>query len=112
MSTPSDGIVVYEGWFRASAAAYARFGRALIENKVRLVDSYRLDAGATPVVLVKGTPENLKKFIHALKGGDFKYKSPTVFDNGTILPIYHSPEDELADKKNEWAAKLLSEQGR
>lgn len=94
-------VVSYECCFAGTKAGYERFGRAVVEHHIKVVDSYRLNA--TPpsdvVVLVRGALKDLDAFGEAVKGSHFKYRSPTIFDNGTLVPIYAGPEDEIAGKK-------------
>ncbi len=102
-------FIHYECFFTGSKAGYERFGRALIEYGVRLHNTFVLDRRATVAVLVSCKPEVANAFAEALKmrPGEIKYKPPTVFDNGTLVAIYASAEDELADKKTEWAKRAL-----
>jgi len=112
MTENSRKEVAFETWFRASKAAYARLGEALIQFNVRLRDSYLMDEGRTDVILVRCTLTNSGQFRSMLGviPKEFKYHSPTVFDNGTIYPIYATPEDEIENKPTETAKRIMKEQ--
>lgn len=106
-----SGKVWYEGWFKGTKASYERFGRALVEHDVEFKKAFQMGPGGeTVTVQVKCRPAQIETFSKALKmrPEDFRYSSQTVFDNGTLVPVYASPEDELADKKTVWASRVLA----
>lgn len=52
---------------------------------------------------VKLSPENAEEFKRILGGGkrtSFRYSSPTGFFDGSIVSMYETPEDEMADRKS------------
>lgn len=109
MSNPSKEVR-YEGCFRATTAGFERFGRALINYKIRLMDSYVLQG--TVIILIKALPEVVRCFELEAKLHDLKYRSPTLFDNGTLVAMYDSAENEQMDKKNASALRLLGHPSR
>lgn len=89
--------VCFEVSFPLSQAAFGRFGRALIEYQAELVNSFSMGAsGGTAFVLVRLAIGQAEAFRAALRPIDWKYKSPTRYDNGTLRPLFASPEDEAA----------------
>lgn len=97
----------YEAWFDDTNAAHTRFSRALIATDTKLVGSYKL--GETVVVILRFKNANkIDEFTKQAKLKEQpKYRPPTVFDNGTLRPIYASPEDEVNNRPTESAKRLL-----
>lgn len=97
----------YEISFSPTTAAFARFGRALVECDAQLLCSYSMPGGGSVVASIKVAPEKAPRLSDVVKPIDFRYRSPTVFDNGSLIPIYASAADELEDK---WTARALATQ--
>lgn len=87
--------VTYEFVLRASEAAFGRVGRALMEHHASLRDSH-VSRGDWAIALVSIAPEYAEAFASLVKPIEWRYRSPTYFDNGTIAPCYASAQDELA----------------
>lgn len=96
--------VHYEGWISSSTAAYARLGRALVAHKVKLKSSYAIrplsDRTTTVQLMIELDYRKAEQFSKDAKIENFVYRSPCYFYNGTIIPTYKSPEEELAAKHN------------
>lgn len=110
---PKDGGKgghVYVLSFVPSSAAYARLGRALVEHGAKLLDSFRV-CDRDVEVMVRVHPDEIGAFILAVKPYQWRYESGTVFDNGTLFPLYASPEDETADRKTTAALRVLAAGG-
>lgn len=109
----ADGLCAYECWIDNTNAAYARLGRALVECRVKLIDSYRLGsrAGDTVMLMVRAEPARVAAFAEVSRVHDLKYRSPTVFDNGTLRAKFASAEDELAGRLTEAAKRVMAETG-
>jgi hypothetical protein len=89
------GKVWYEGAIDDSRAARSRFGNALFE--------FSAEAKCAAMFwsfLVRLRPSDVASFAAALGSvpRELRYRSPTYFDNGTLLPMYGSAEDELAGR--------------
>jgi hypothetical protein len=87
----------YEICFGTSKAAYARFGEAVIKCKTKVTDSVIMGETVVANVSISLGMEN--EFIRLCEPWDMKYRSPTVFDHGTLIPLYASAEDETAGLK-------------
>lgn len=99
--------VAYEVSFAPTNAAYARFGRAVVELGCELRDSYTFLAG-TVVTLVHMRPDQSESFRTAVKPWDMRYYPPRVFENGTLHAKYASPEDEISCKVTEAARRIIA----
>lgn len=93
----------YRGYCDDSKAAMSRFGQAIFgfhaEAKCKLYNGF----------LVRIRPCDVAGFA-ALAKVELDYSSPTYFDNGTITPIYDSPEDEIGGKQSARYRSFLERQ--
>lgn len=88
----------YEVHIGHTTAAYGRLARALVETHGQLLDSYLFLEG-TVILLVALPLLVAEDFAKIARPSYCKYSSPTYFSHGTIMSMYASPADELADKK-------------
>ena len=89
-----------------SEAVYARIGRACVETGAIIETCF---AGA---LYVRVAPSLVGRFAELVKcGADYppRYQSPTVFDNGTLVSCFATPEDELAGV---WTERALRGRAR
>ena len=120
--TEHSGFLTYEVCFEATKVGFERFARAVTDLGLgvvpvpeNLVSAHQsLQAGTRDrTVYVRATPGQAAQIDKALGASRIvgpRYKSPTVFDGrGTILPIYASAEDELADRKTPGAVRALAD---
>lgn len=87
----------YEVVIRTSKTAKVRLLDALIKQRGAITSSY--DATGPLVLLVWLDPAKAEAFRDDVKPDDMRYRSPTRFDNGSLIPLYESPEHELAERQ-------------
>lgn len=99
-------IVNYEVVFRSTKVGYERFGRALVLCDVKLASAY-LFGEATVVAMVICEPVRAVAFALDASPISMKYRPPTVFDNGTLLPMYASAEHEITGQVSPAAQRAI-----
>ena len=94
-----DVKVCYEVSFDGTKASLLRYAQVLLKLNIEHVRS----CGYNPkhprssiTALIKMAPHQLDAFKRELKPIDVRYRSPTRFERGTLLPIYASAEEEVA----------------
>ena len=65
-------------------------------------------AGALYVHVAPSLVARFAELVKCGPGFSPRYKSPTVFDNGTLVPCFATPEDEIADRWTERAMRVKS----
>lgn len=84
-------VVTYEGFIDHSKAAELRLIRAAFKHNA----SIQL-LGWQHSFWIKLKPEQVEDFSSEVKlHTPLRYCSPTRFDNGTLIPLYKSPKEEL-----------------
>lgn len=80
--------------WRDSKAAMARLGAGIFAAGARILDSAKVCG--TPVCIVSLRLCDVAQFREVVKPDAMLYRSPTYFDNGTIRPLFATPEEEVA----------------
>lgn len=97
---PLEFRVTYELIYnRNSKAARERLMQALLSTDTKLHSSYcggaRVDPQASFVVLVSVQWGKVELFHNLARPDESRYRSPTWFDNGSIRPLFDSPEEQV-----------------
>ncbi len=97
--------VYYEVSVKMSNASMARTLLAMIDCKAELTDSFDMSSrGLTRrycsvVMLLKMPLDKVVAFRVAVRPESLRYKSPTGFNDGSLIPRFDTPEEELAARK-------------
>jgi len=92
--TPPERVR-YEVIIHDTKASLLRTFQAILECGARLRDQYKLDVW---VLLIELEPGREEDFRRRVKPFQMRYYSPTWFDNGTLRPLYASPDAEIAER--------------
>lgn len=92
--------VSYEVSIRWSKAARDRLMLAVVRCRAEIRDTFQ-QSPEMLVTIVKFDHTAHPEFLEIAKPWHCQYRSPTRFDNGTLRPIYRSPEEETAAKLRE-----------
>ena len=96
--------VAFEVLLRDTQAARLRLMSGLLEARGAFTQFYKLHDALCAIVWL--APERHALFVEKCKPFECRYRSPTRFDNGTLIPLFDSPEHELRERR----AKLEAEQ--
>lgn len=90
-----DTFVKFEaGLHSAGKAAQQRLGQVVLEHGVRVLDSTTLG----PYVLLELPLPEAAAIREKLQPYEWRYRSPTRFDRGSLIPIYQHPEEQVANQ--------------
>ena len=90
--------VCYELSVRRTKAARLRVFDAICEHHAAVTSTHSLLADClTLLVWIK--LEKSTAFRDDVKPDFMRYRSPATFDNGTMVPVFRSPDAELADRQ-------------
>lgn len=108
MDNSENQRVWYSGYCDVTKAAESRFGQAIFKHEAQARCWRLFGSNAFSVHL---RPCDVAGFA-ALAKVELSYSSPDYFDNGTITPIYDSPEDEVAGNQAARYRSFLERQER
>ena len=96
------GFVHYRFEFKQSKAAYERLARIQFELDVQITSTYMpsICPGHRALAMLKMPYEHIEEVQRELAPStiEFRYSSPTFFDNSQICPIYDSVTHEIDDQ--------------
>lgn len=101
----ADEGVAYEVVLRHNKSALTRAIVAMIEHNAALTDSYSMGPAGVYVLLIWLRPERQEAFFAAVKPVEMRYRPPSRFDNGSLIPLFKSPAEELATRAERRMAK-------
>lgn len=87
--------VWYACSFASSRAGMERFARAIFKYDVRVGRAW-LPSDRMAEALVALRPEDEEAFALYIRSWSMDYRSPTRFERGTLIPLYDSPQAEIA----------------
>lgn len=101
----------FEVWFSDTKIAHERFSRALFASGARVIDS--ITFGGPRAIIQFDNPATRARFeAVAMLPQPPRYRSPTVFDHGSLVTMYDSPEDEIAGRVSDRATLAIANNKR
>lgn len=110
MTSPYRERVAFDLAIRASKASMQRLGQAICEGLLLVTDAFQIQPQYKSDWHMRAfiKPEDVETVRERLKASVMHYYGRTYFDNGSIIRIHDTPEDELVGKVRSCYTEFLA----